>query len=476
MKKLKTKNNVLFILLIIVLLSIGNCKVNAYNLTTGDVTLECIYSDGSLVTQSQREECKKIAAEYGSDSAEFKAECDGNKYVINRRYYPLSGTKQINDNNTGVVTFSGGFTDNFTQLPGHNTTFRCHQYMHIGTLGLQMDDNGNVKEPGTTYIKFSESKDTKFDSSEVEPDFLFLGFWNWTNNADEVNKHLEHYQLVSENVIIPDGIEPNHILSFKAEAKKKDGEVVQASSSPEYIYILYFDNVILVKGREKTTYLEDIAGDPVTKELINMKFDENGQPIADIIRPITLSDASPKNSMDSDKNVSYYFNKYGVRYKNCRSDVLECYDRDGTTGTTIQYVYAGVVEDPNDILTGDFCDVVMPQTAKTLSKIIDVIQIFVPVLLIVLCGLDVAKVVISGNIDEDLPKQRKKIIIRFISAIVIFFLPLIVSLALEIVRDDSGGDIDITDVTIQDGDEKIENEIDSKEVISAIEYIECLFK
>ncbi len=462
MKKLKTKNNVLFILLIIVLLSIGNCKVDATNLTEGTVSLQCIYSDGSIVTQTQTEECKQNG---GCTS--------GEKYVINRRNYPLRGTKQI-DENTGIVTFVGGFADYFTQLPGHSQTFRCHKYMHVGTLGIEFDDNGNVTNPGTTYIKFSENGDTEFSADELKPD---TGMWWWkTDNVGEVKKNLKHYSLVSENVVLPDDVQPNHILAFKAEAKKKDGEVVQVSSSPEYIYILYFDNVILVKGNEKTTYLEDIDGDPVTKELINMKFDENGQPIADIIRPITLSDASPKNSMDPDNNISYYYNKYGIRYKNCRTDKSPCYDRDGTTGTTIQYVYAGIVDDPSDILTGDFCDVVMPETAKTLSKIIDVIQIFVPVLLIVLCGLDVAKVVISGNIDEDLPKQRKKIIIRFISAMVIFFLPLIVSLALEIVRDDSGGDIDITDVTIQDGDEKIENEIDSKEVISAIEYIECLFK
>ena len=95
----------------------------------------------------------------------------------------------------------------------------------------------------------------------------------------------------------------------------------------------------------------------------------------------------------------------------------------------------------------------MPQTSKDLAKIIGIVQLVVPVLLILLIGLDIGKLVIAGNLDEELPKQKTKIIVRFVSALVIFFLPLILQILLTTVKVDSGS---------------------TEEEISAIQSIKCI--
>ena len=64
-----------------------------------------------------------------------------------------------------------------------------------------------------------------------------------------------------------------------------------------------------------------------------------------------------------------------------------------------------------------------------------------PTLLIILCALDLGKIVMAGKLDDDLPKQRSKIIRRFIVAVAIFFLPLIVHLLINFIISANDGKV-----------------------------------
>ena len=58
-------------------------------------------------------------------------------------------------------------------------------------------------------------------------------------------------------------------------------------------------------------------------------------------------------------------------------------------------------------------------------------QILVPVLMIALTGFDIGKLVLSGNLDEELPKKKTIIIVRFCLTAFFFFLPLITGLIID---------------------------------------------
>ena len=71
-----------------------------------------------------------------------------------------------------------------------------------------------------------------------------------------------------------------------------------------------------------------------------------------------------------------------------------------------------------------------------IKVILDVIRIVVPIGLIVMTTLDVAKKVINPD-DKD---GQKKIMIRAIAALIVFLLPTIISLAFKVVDWGSGKD------------------------------------
>ena len=69
--------------------------------------------------------------------------------------------------------------------------------------------------------------------------------------------------------------------------------------------------------------------------------------------------------------------------------------------------------------------------AWLLQQVFNVIKIVGPVIVIVLSSIDFAKVIIKND-DEAMAKAQKKLIIRLILAASLFFIPLLVELALNI--------------------------------------------
>lgn len=91
--------------------------------------------------------------------------------------------------------------------------------------------------------------------------------------------------------------------------------------------------------------------------------------------------------------------------------------------------------DPEDNADAEsFCDV-YGNTAKVIIDIVNIAQIFIPALVIVLTGIDIGKIVIAGNIEEELPKKKKSIIVRLIVMLTFFFLPLIIEVVVDLLVD-----------------------------------------
>jgi len=75
-----------------------------------------------------------------------------------------------------------------------------------------------------------------------------------------------------------------------------------------------------------------------------------------------------------------------------------------------------------DKSAGSFCDK-YPNVAFVLIDIIQIMQIIIPGLVIVLTGIEIGRIVVAGNLEEEMPKRKKSMIIRGIVMIAFFFLP-----------------------------------------------------
>lgn len=88
---------------------------------------------------------------------------------------------------------------------------------------------------------------------------------------------------------------------------------------------------------------------------------------------------------------------------------------------------------------------------KAISDVIEIIKFVingicwaVPIILIVLCVLDIAKIVTAGNIDDKLKKEvTNRIVTRLVFAVIIFLVPTIVRLlfgVIPVVKDDQNSE------------------------------------
>lgn len=101
-----------------------------------------------------------------------------------------------------------------------------------------------------------------------------------------------------------------------------------------------------------------------------------------------------------------------------------------------------------------FCDK-YSNTAFVIADIIKIMQVVVPAIVIVFTGIEIGRIVLAGNIEEELPKRKKNIIIRLIVMIAFFFLPIITQLIISLAEG-----VSILDVSclFNDGQSTVENE------------------
>ena len=407
------KNIFLFILILIGTYFYGVKGVEAASLNWFGVKIECIYMDGGAYSFSYLQVDKE------QDTAYYRPN-------VNRITYNLVGV----DSTKSATTSSVAYVNFPVTTPSKDSDHKCKKYLKSGTVTGE-DEDGN--ESTKTYYKFSNSETVTFVANDFEA--LETGWWDWFGTwseasksvqANEANANGSVYELVSERYILTDlAGEPNYTLTYREKSE-------QATGSDNYAYIMVYNNVYLLKTKEKTTLLE--TG---TDHFSGISVNSNGEVVGieDEDR-ICLNNPEPASTTDSTGVASHYY-KYGqVRYQLKTPSCNGEYDR--------EYVLFNTGLGTGDAPSSELCDSIMPETAKVLKKIIQIAQILVPVLMIVLCGLDIGKIVVSGNIEEDLPKQKKKIVARMVVGASFFFLPLLVILTIDLLKD--SGAVEAQDV------------------------------
>lgn len=399
MKSFK-KHTFIFLFLLIGLFFINVQRVNAQELKEGSYAIQCIYGDGGLYKMS-------LSA------------IDSSKKIMNRYSYNLDGI--TNSNN--VATSSTTFANNVNK--GSKDVWECKDSVYSTIYSYEDEDENDVT---MSYYKFG----TAFEADDFERNNQDKNFWQWlfgnnSSNADEAIKNQSSYALKSEQYVIDsDAPAPNVSLFYASKAK-------QAAGTDKYIEIMVYDNVILVRNDTITTRIDSGLESLFT----TASRDNEGKVTVDSsIEYLCITDPTAVAVTNADGNIAYKFNS--IMFKASASTKTG-----NCSGETTKYELTDEIIDLDGVNKDDLCVSIMPNTAVVLSKIIKYIQFLAPVFLIVLTAIDIGKIVVAGNIEEELPKQKSKIIRRFIATVVIFFLPIVINILIDALQDSGAANSDI---------------------------------
>ncbi len=374
--KRKYRFNLIYVLAVMILSFLSIDNVYAGNLEFKNVTLECIYSDGSLFTYS-----------HNSTTDE---------YVMNRRNYNLKDVSTQDSSTTGRIEFTVG-----TSVA--DDSHLCKQYLISGsTKDRENDSEDSVMY--MTYYKFSTSSGATFETT----DFSNLGvfsFFDWFAHVDSsaANETKKEATLVSERYILESNSgEPTETLYYVQKSTQETGE-------NRYITIYKYDNATLLDSGKRVTRVTSTSaiGNDV----------------------IWINNPEPESFVESSSILTYFYKDGQIRYtatSNKTSSNINKYEKTDSAPPT------------DSVDTGELCSTIMPNTSVYLRTIIKYAQWLVPIFLIVLTSVDVGKIVLAGNIEEELPKQKKKIIVRFVVALVFFFLPTLAILLVKMLQESGG--------------------------------------
>lgn len=351
--------------------NIKNFKSNK-DLNREDITTECIYSDGSLFINSY---------------------VDGSQSISRETAQISTNTSSNNDNISEVSILNDSTKSNGS----------CYSHVTAVVLSKQtrnVDDHGDPI--GDLYIvnvasyKFGDSKTTITygEVGQKKPWYNFFTSDKEYNATAVSDDRTKVYSLVSERIYIE-----NDKVLINATPCYFVKKAEQASGSNSYLTFYLFNNVTLMENNGMITTRSSTLGACPLEEVIYLN---------DPSQKIDTSKSSPKFFYKTDKF------SYTAKADDSHMDKYEV-----TTPPP-----------PDDDQTGKNACEAIPETVKVLKTVIQVMQLGIPAFVIILTSIDIFRMVVSGDLNEELPKRKKVIIIRLIIMLVFFFLPLIINVLL----------------------------------------------
>ena len=388
--------------------------VNAVSLSNKNYTIECIYTDGSLFSN-----------EYSVGRGEF---------TTNRLSYNLTGTSNRDANSGGDLIF----VNSMVSTSSDNTVMTCPTNVYSTTYNE------------ADYYKFRENfvcTDDNCDEFGTSRSG-WCKFWGCdeTGDAKTAVSQAEKSVLVSERYILGSELpEPNATLYYMMPSE-------QAAGTNAYIKIMVYDNVVLLEKDGRVTRIMNGSNNFSDITSTGIK-DSNGnvikyeyQNLSDSLKTIYINSPEPIPSTSSSSTITYSFNKGQLGYSVSLAQSSIYKNR---------YVLTDEILDSNS-LDDSLCTERLKNTAPILKDLIKYSQFFLPLIVIIITSIDIGRVVLAGNIEEELPKRRKMIIHRLILVVVFFFLPLFVRIFINLIKDSGVGE--------------------GNGLSDSIEYIDCLFE
>lgn len=388
------------------------------NLKPGDFEMECVYdnglsisiyyADGSyMMSTNDFKIVNAVKLPYNTSMTYFYKEDEMAKTILQNAKCPSEiyaglvqqsdGKNTVNfqvivDNNNSA--FWGGTLDDVKAylkqsiIPGFTPT-SGQIVKHLVTNGTPLGNRGQA-----------------FESSD----------WVYATNQKRASSF--RFYLINEQMYFNDSAKPINQWAFKNEGQ-------QATSKATYITVSEYKT-------ELNTPLKTITKGQTTTKIIE-KDDNFSLSTSDDYMNFVCVNLAIKSIQTNKNEMGYVFS--GVRHQAYK---LEGIKKDEYVETMLAekqcnenftlYRQVSMAEAAENEQVGtSICDVI-PETSLLIATVIYYAGILVPILLIVYTALDIAKLVISGNIEEEIPKKKKAIITRFIVAVVFFFLPIIINI------------------------------------------------
>ncbi|MBE6151402.1 MAG: hypothetical protein E7162_06295 [Firmicutes bacterium] len=389
--------------------------IKAAKIQTGDVSLECVYENGITA------EIYYDGTTYGVDIDDFNLARaitppyqTSNIVVYNEATAAKNALKAVSCPSTIHYMVTNQWDDDGNSLQYIVYTLNQSD-MNSWIEGLNDDTKG--KED---YFGFSATGagSKAFLIRNDTPLSKRLGIWGRDGKRTDFK-----FYLVAERINFDNYVEPNLQWAFKSEG-------AQAASTPEYFMVSNY-----TKDDGSTFNVAEKDGETTN---FNMSFATSAE---ENKRGVCFQ-ASQKLTETEKNSIKFKFTRKNHTSSSATRFGLETTDEyirnymDCPTGYTL-YISINLDDYPVQQKKGTSICEVIPETAVWIALIIKYLQFLVPILLIVLTGLDISKMVLAGDIEEELPKKKKLILARFIVAVVFFFVPLIIGL---VINDQYGTD------------------------------------
>lgn len=392
------------IIAFIFLLLLVNQNVYAENIpespsvSSNDYELICTYNDGAELTITK----DNIYLVNMSSSAEFS-----NNSAIS--FFLTEDQKNVRDTD-GKVTKSNA--DLLLRNSRH-----CPSKLYVYKVSSKEDSNveEDMKLDGIYNYYYSTKSGI---AEEVSSKTKGCGFL-WLNDcvvalAEEVS----NTNLVSEEA----NLYSSKTTTICDYAIKSDNDSLSSSSVSIYLYagIHFLDN-----GTRTTPLQETFQSCPASLSKEELEQDNPKGTY------LYINDPIPK-MVGTNTSGNYKYNHISF-YASTDSETCKA-NNDGNACTQYQFIgsRSGDSGDNSEI---DVCKLLGNKTIVELKKIISALQIIVPALLMVLISLDITKMVLAGNLTEELPKKKKSILIRLIVMLLFFFAPVIAELIIKLLAD-----------------------------------------
>ena len=212
------------------------------------------------------------------------------------------------------------------------------------------------------------------------------------------------------------------------------------------------DYSVDIKKEVVSTDLEEPAGDKVAKATLslylfkNLTFATLGNYTAVVSEAVPkcpnkestekllyINNPQPENQVIN--NAPSLLTSYsGIKRFYISDNQNDCYDENDNKACAA-FKFLGERNGGDEDSKNKLCEKLGNELVTIIQDIVATMQIVVPGLVIILTGIDIGKLVVSGNLDEELPKKKKTIIIRIIVMAIFFFLPTLTDLIIKLLKD-----------------------------------------
>lgn len=398
----------IYYLLTMLFISIFPNIVDATQVKAQDIEMECVYDNGVVITAYYD------GSNYGMSSTDMKlsnALTPPYNTALTYFYNEASFSERILKDMT--CPSSIGFlvvkqTDDTDNSVTFQVYYHSSDYNYLNNSTAEYDEAFFKSQIVPGFTPTSGDKVT----FEIQKDSALYNRIDISLKDQPTKARAFEFKLVAERIYFNNDVTPERQWAFKSEG-------TQAASNPTYIRVYEYKNPngdmkkVVEKGNTYTT------------------VSVSGLNTHDDTKTIFACFKASVKEIDTEKtDMAYSFSsiRHSLTIKGIKENANVVEGSNGYSCSSGYSLYREVnwdeVPETEEDATS-ICDVI-PETSLLIAKVINYARILVPVFLIILTAVDITKIVLTGDIDEELPKRRKLIIIRIAVAVAFFFIPIFI--------------------------------------------------